>query len=83
MWLQEILAKTPCEVHTFDPTLPAQKREQVERIPGLVFHNYGLAAEDGVETIGIVKSLQSILKVHVLPVSRKHKCVTENMECAQ
>lgn len=70
MRLQDILAKTPCEVHTFDPTLSPEQKKSVEKVPGIMFHDYGLGAEDGVEPIGTVKSLPSILKVQFPHASR-------------
>eukprot|EP00884_Botryococcus_braunii_P008611 jgi/Botrbrau1/17751/Bobra.0127s0011.2 len=71
-----ILAKTHCEVHVFDPTLTPQQKAEVEKVPELHLHEYGLAANDSYvdlsgdvsKTLGKIvagfetKSLNTILK---------------------
>ena len=44
---EDVLRKTVCEVHTFDPTLDAEQEAQVLAVPGINLHKIGLAAEPG------------------------------------
>lgn len=45
---QDLLRKTKCDVHVFDPTLSAEVQQQVSSIRGVTLHNYGLGVTDGV-----------------------------------
>ncbi len=45
---QDIIKKSRCEVHVFDPTLDEAVAAQVKAIKGVAFHPYGLGALDGV-----------------------------------
>ena len=45
---QDIIKKSRCEVHVFDPTLDEAVAAQVRAIKGVTFHPYGLGAVDGV-----------------------------------
>ena len=45
---QDIIKKSRCEVHVFDPTLDEAVAAQVKAIKGVTFHPYGLGAVDGV-----------------------------------
>ena len=44
---QDLLRRTNCEVHIFDPTLPPDVLEQVRSIKGVTVHTYGLGPSDG------------------------------------
>ena len=44
---QDIIKKSRCEVHVFDPTLGEEVAAQVRAIKGVTFHPYGLGAFDG------------------------------------
>ena len=44
---EDVLRKTACEVHTFDPTLDPEQEAQVLAVPGINLHKIGLAAEPG------------------------------------
>ena len=69
---EDILNRTPCEVHTFDPTLDSEKRARVERVPAIHLHDYGLGAEDGRATMGAfdaeIKTLPTILGTSLYPL---------------
>lgn len=44
---EDVLRKTACEVHTFDPTLTAVQEAKVLAVPGIHLHKVGLAAAPG------------------------------------
>ena len=44
---EDVLRKTVCAVHTFDPTLDPEQEAQVLAVPGINLHKIGLAAEPG------------------------------------
>lgn len=44
---QDLLRKTKCDVHVFDPTLSPEVQKQVSSIKGVTLHNYGLGITDG------------------------------------
>ena len=62
----DLLRRTAGQVHTFDPTLDDAKRKKVAEVPGISLHEYGLASQDGEQTIsGIdakVFTLETILR---------------------
>ena len=71
---QDIVKKSRCAVHVFDPTLDEATAAQVMAIKGVTFHPYGLGALDGVVSIrssGIhlmchgQKELPDIMLLHV------------------
>ena len=68
---EDVLNRTPCEVHTFDPTLDSGKRALVERVPAIHLHEYGLGAEDSHATFGDfdaeIKTLPTILGTLLFP----------------
>jgi hypothetical protein len=49
---QDLLAKTDCEVHIFDPTLSPEVLAQVRAIKGVTVHTYGLGPKDGTVRLG-------------------------------
>lgn len=61
----DILRRTPCAVHTFDPTLDDTKRENLKRYPGIVVHEVGISNETKREIIADidveVQTLQHIM----------------------
>lgn len=42
---QDIVSKTECEVHIFDPTLGLGLQQQLRRVKEFNFHDIGLIAE--------------------------------------
>ena len=44
----EVVRKTQCEVHIFDPTLSLGKQQELERVKEFSFHDVGLT-EEGIE----------------------------------
>jgi hypothetical protein len=44
---QDILQRTKCSVHIFDPSLSESDQQKVLSVPGIVLHTYGLGAFDG------------------------------------
>ena len=44
---EDVLRKTVCEVHTFDPTLSPEQEAKVLAVPGINLHKIGLAAKSG------------------------------------
>lgn len=44
---QDLLRKTKCDVHVFDPTLNPEAQQRVSSIKGVTLHNYGLGVKDG------------------------------------
>ena len=41
----EVVRKTQCEVHIFDPTLSLGKQQELGRVKEFTFHDVGLTAE--------------------------------------
>lgn len=41
-----MLARTHCKIHVFDPTLTPPQKKEVERVPEVTLHEYGLAASN-------------------------------------
>lgn len=80
----EILRRTPCTVHTFDPTLDDAKRENLRRFPDLRVHEIGIGNETKREVIAgfdaEVQTLQQIMgepetfALSVLTLCWRFKC---------
>lgn len=67
---QDIIKKSRCEVHVFDPTLEEAVAAQVRAIKGVTFHPYGLGAVDGVVSLLVIAVLMHRSNEHnrVAPV---------------
>lgn len=44
---EDLLRKTKCDVHVFDPTLHQETKDRVSSIKGVTLHTYGLGITDG------------------------------------
>ena len=44
---EDLLRKTKCDVHVFDPTLNQEAKDHVSGIKGVTLHTYGLGITDG------------------------------------
>ena len=66
---QDIIKKSRCEVHVFDPTLDEAVAAQVRAIKGVTFHPYGLGAIDGV-----VRFLAVAAMMHRFDGIAQHGC---------
>ena len=71
---EDILRKTVCEVHTFDPTLTALQEAKVLAVPGIQLHKIGLAAERGEVRCTMASCAPSVCVItclHALPPGTK------------